>query len=107
MENTIAFYQQCIKTLLQEYENLQTNYSHAEIVLDDERSRYLVVWIGWMQSKRIYHTAIHIEIREQKIIIECNDTERMLATELVEQGIPREKIHLGFVSPEGLSCCAA
>lgn len=100
MENAITFYQQCIKTLLQRYEALKTNYSHAEVIFDDERYRYLVVWVGWMKSKRIYQTAIHIEICHQEIVIQCNDTEDLLVTELIELGIPQEKIRLGFVSPE-------
>ena len=100
MENTIAFYQRCIKTLLSRYEALHTDYSHAEVIFDDERCRYLVVWIGWMKSKRIYQGAIHIEICEQEIVIERNDTEDLLVTELTDMGIPQDKIRLGFVSPE-------
>ena len=100
MENTIVFYQQCIKSLLRRYEALKTNYSRAEAIFDDEHGRYLVVWIGWMKSKRIYQSAIHIEICEHEIVIQCNDTEDLLVTELVEMGIPQEKIRLGFVSPE-------
>ncbi len=100
MENTITFYQQCIKTLLRRYEALKTNYSHAEVIFDDERYRYLVVWVGWMKSKRIYQSTIHIEICDQEIVIQCNDTEDLLVTELIEMGIPQEKIRLGFISPE-------
>ena len=100
MENAITFYQHCIKTLLRRYETLQTDYSHAEVIFDDERCRYLVVWIGWMTSKRIYQCAIHIEICEQEIVIQCNDTEELLVTELIDMGIPQDKIRLGFVSPE-------
>lgn len=100
MENSVAFYQQCIKTLLRRYEGLNTNYSRAEVIFDDENCRYLVVWIGWMKSKRIYQSAIHIEICEQEILIQCNDTEDLLVTELIEMGVPQEKIRLGFVSPE-------
>ncbi len=100
MEKEIAFYQQCIKTLLSEYEPLQSEGSHVEVICDDERMRYLALWVGWWKSKRIHQCAIHIDICDDLIVIQCNDTEDLIATELVEMGIPREKIRLGFLPPE-------
>lgn len=100
MEKDIAFYQQCIKTLLGEYEPLQSEGSHVEVIFDDERMRYMALWVGWWKSKRIHQCAIHIDICDHIIVIQCNDTEDLIATELAEMGIPRENIRLGFLPPE-------
>jgi hypothetical protein len=43
---------------------------------------------------------VHIDICDEIVIIQCNDTEDLIATELVEMGIPRERIVLGFLPPE-------
>lgn len=100
MEETVTFYQECIKKLLTEYEGLHSRGSQVELIFDDDRMRYLAVWVGWWKSKRIYQCAVHIDICDDGVIIQCNDTEDLIATELVEMGIPRERIVLGFLPPE-------
>ena len=100
MESTIAFYQQCVKTLLSHYESLHTQWSHVELLCDDERMRYMAIRVGWLKQKRIHLCLVHIDICDDTIMIQCNNTEDMVATELVDMGIPREKIDLGFVPPE-------
>ncbi len=100
MEKSITFYQQCIKTLLTEYEDIQTEDSHMEVLFDDERLRYMAVWVGWWKSKRIHQCTIHIDICDDMVIIQCNDTEDLIGTELANMGIPKEKICLGFLPPE-------
>lgn len=54
MENSVEFYKSSVRKILSEYEQLKTNWSHAELVFDDERRRYLVMRVGWFQGKRIH-----------------------------------------------------
>ena len=100
MEKTVTFYQECIKRLLIEYDGLHSEGSQVELIFDDDRMRYLAVWVGWWKSKRIYQCAVHIDICDGMVVIQCNDTEDLIATELVDMGIPREKIVFGFLPSE-------
>jgi hypothetical protein len=97
MEKTIEFYKNCIKKVLSRYESLKTNDSLIELIFDDERMRYMAVWIGWQKYKRIHQSAVHIDILDDKIVIQYNDTEDLIDSELIDMGIPKEKISLGFI----------
>ena len=100
MDHTVTFYQDCIKRLLSEYESLQTEETDIELIFDDERQRYLVMRVGWVEHKRIHLCLVHIELRNHTIIIQANNTEEQLDDELVEMGIPREDIRLGLLPPD-------
>ena len=62
MENSLAFYQQCIKEVLSEYERLHTEWSKVELLFDDERGHYMVLRVGWFKQKRVHRCLIHIDI---------------------------------------------
>lgn len=100
MDHSIVFYQACIKHLLTTYEELCTDDSTVELLFDDERSHYMVIRVGWYQHKRIHSCLVHIDICQDKIIIQANNTEDMIDDELIEMGIPRDKIGLGFLPPD-------
>lgn len=97
METSITFYQRCIKQLLSEYESLQTDQLSTELIFDDERKHYLVMWMGWNGHKRIHECAIHLNIVDDKIIIQWNDTEELLEDSLVSLGIPKQDIVVGTI----------
>lgn len=99
MESMIPLYQQCIKTLLSQYESPQAEDAAIELICDDERMRYLVLRVGWRDQKRIYLCLLHIDIIDDTVIIQCNNTEDKVASELVQLGIPKDKIGLGFLPP--------
>jgi hypothetical protein len=94
------FYKQCIKQLPTEYEGLQSGDTRTELVFDDGRMRYMVVWIGWEAYKRVHQCAIHIDICDEQVVIQWNDTEDLLDEELINLGIPRERIRLALLPPE-------
>lgn len=100
MENSRQFYQQCVKQLLSEYESLKTEDSHIELIFDDERRHYMAVWLGWQNQKRIHQCAVHIDIHDDLIVIQWNDTEDLLDEELIKMGIPKERICLEVIPPE-------
>lgn len=100
MESMTPFYQQCIKTLLTQYQSLQTEGAEIELLYDDERMHYMALRVGWVNQRRIYQCLLHIDIVGDAIIIQCNNTEELVASELVRMGIPKENIGLGFIPPE-------
>jgi hypothetical protein len=101
MDSTpIDFYQDCIKTLLAEYESLNTDWASIETLFDDQKKRYMVMRVGWNGQKRVHVCLVHIDIQDGMVVIQANNTEDELEDELVERGIPRENICLGLLPPD-------
>ncbi|NET45852.1 MAG: XisI protein [Okeania sp. SIO2B3] len=88
-----------MKKILCEYEDLKDEDSQIELIFDDERMRYMVLWVGWYKYKRIHQCVVHINIVEDRIIIQCNDSEESIVEKLVEMGISQENISLNFIHP--------
>lgn len=94
-------YRQIIQTLLTEYagyKSLNPNIER-ELICDTQRDRYLIVSLGWEETSHVYGCMIHIEIRNEKIWLQRNMTDIDFAEELVELGVPKTDIVLGFHSP--------
>ena len=70
-----------------------------QIVFDTEHDRYLSIDVGWNKKEYVYGTLVHIDIKNDKVWIQRNNTEINLAERLVEQGIPKENIVIGLHSP--------
>ncbi len=60
---------------------------------------YQVLNIGWKDQKRIYGVIIHVDFKDNKIWIQRDGTEIGIANELVEAGVPKQDIVLGFLAP--------
>jgi hypothetical protein len=99
MEKGLDVYKQGIKQVLSAYETLKTNQSEVKLLFDDDRMRYMVMRVGWFNQKHIHLCLVHIDITGDEVIIQCNNTEDMVATKLVKAGIPQNKIRLGFLPP--------
>lgn len=54
--------------------------------------------MGWDGKKYVHGAVIHAEVIEDKIWIHYDGTEDGIANDLIEAGIPRERIVLGFRS---------
>lgn len=99
MEATVALYPTYIKSLLTEFEQFGTEWSQVKTVFDDEQMRYIVMRTGWMGSQRVHRCLLHIEIQEDLVVIQANNTESLIDEQLIGLGIPAEKIRLGFLPP--------
>ena len=71
----------------------------TEIVFDRDRDRYLLLNVGWHDEERMYGCPIHIDIQDGKIWIQRDFTEEGLANQLIELGVPKTDIVLGFRAP--------
>ena len=69
------------------------------LVIDTHRDHYLLIDHGWQGERRIYGTILHLNIADQKIWIQQDGTESGIAPELLQLGVPREQIVLGYKSP--------
>ena len=99
MENSTEFYKRCVKQLLTGYESLTTGDSRIELIFDDERMRYMAVWVGWQKYRRIHQCAVHIDICNGQILIQWNDTEDLIDEMLTDMGIPKTAICLAMIPP--------
>ena len=73
---------------------------HNEVLFDIVNNRYLLLSIGWSKGKRIHYAVMHIDIINQQVWIQANNTDRLIAEELVEAGIPATDIVLDLQPPE-------
>ncbi|MFQ5630480.1 MAG: XisI protein [bacterium] len=98
----IENYRQMIRKILLEHTKIP--YAHGDIrlepVLDSESDRYLLMIVGRNNHRRVHGCLVHIDIIDGKIWIQRDGTEYGIANELVEAGVPKNHIVLGFRSPE-------
>jgi hypothetical protein len=95
-------YRQIIRQVLKPY----TNITYANVnaknrqIFDRETDRYLILSKGWSGQHHLHSCLIHIEIINDKVWIQLDNTEDGIAEELILTGIPKEDIVLGFHEPE-------
>ena len=102
-----------LETKLEHYRNIVTQIfknhaqykpSHGEIesltLGDAIADNYLLLDTGWDRTGRVHAVVFHLRIVGEKILIESDGTEKGIALELLELGVPREDIVLGFIRPK-------
>ena len=95
--DTLTHYQRAIKTVLTEYLLfIPHDQLVTKLLFDDERSSYALFSVGRIEHHYIHETIIHVEIVDGKVWIQYDGTEEGIAEDLVNQGIPRDQIVLGF-----------
>ncbi len=94
-------YRELVQNIISQHAHEQSDEhgETAEIVFDTERDRYLLLYVGWRDEDRMHGCPIHIDIKDGKIWIQRDFTEEGLATKLVEFGVPKTDIVLGFRAP--------
>ncbi len=91
-------YSELIENFLKEKAKLYESVP-IETICDREKNHYLLVQIGWIDNRWIYGCLLHLDIINGKIYIQQNNTEMSIANDLVELGVPKTDIILGFQSP--------
>lgn len=95
-------YRQLIREILTNHTKIP--YAHGDIkfetVFDTESDRYLLMILGRHNRRYEHGCLIHVDIINDKIWIQRDGTEVGVANELVEAGVSKNEIVLGFKSPE-------
>lgn len=95
-------YREIVEKILSQYAGIR--YANADLtnesVFDRESNRYLIVSYGWQGVRQLHGTLIHVDISDGKVWVHRDGTEYGVANELVEAGIPKDHIVLGFHSPQ-------
>lgn len=100
--DSLSVYQSAILSLLKAYAAIKpANMPEVEqeILADLERNHFALIRIGWAEGKFVYHSIMHFDIKDGKIWLQRNWTDRDLAEELVEKGVKRSDIVIGFIPP--------
>ncbi|MEM6699994.1 MAG: element excision factor XisI family protein [Bacteroidota bacterium] len=97
-------YQNVIKNLASEVAALmptEENNFQTFKIFDDESSQYLIYTSGWVDGHRDYGCFFHMHITENdKVYIEHDGTDLVLADQLVEQGVEQSDIVLAWHAPD-------
>ena len=96
----IKNYQQLIVALLTSHVSTYTGNQgelQDQLICDYESNNFQLVTVGWANNKYHYIVNYHFMIKPSgKVWLMVNNKDSRIAEELVEQGIPRMDIVLGF-----------
>jgi len=100
MDN-IKLYKEIVEALILELAQYKPSHGdiEAEAVIDQERGHYEVLHVGWQDDKRVHGSVLHIDVIDGKVWIQYDGTSLNVAEELVNKGVPRDEIVLGFRPP--------
>jgi hypothetical protein len=91
-------YREIIRRLIEEYASYKPSHGQigTEAIIDPQKDHYEVMHVGWDDDCRVHGCVIHIDIIDGKVWVQYDGTNRPVAEALLEAGIPREDIVLGF-----------
>jgi XisI protein len=68
-------------------------------IIDRDGNHFQLMVVGWDKGRFACDIILHFDIKGDKVWIQRNNTELMVGDELVERGIPKDHIVLGYKSP--------
>jgi len=96
--DTLESYRKIVQSLLTAYAAIPIANGTIDCyrVFDPKQDHYQVMNVGWDGHRRVYGCVLHLDIKKGKIWIEQNMTEMRVAQELVDRGVAKDDIVLGF-----------
>ena len=80
-----------------ERNNSLGNSLEYHAVADTTRHHYQLICMGWLGNKFVYSLLFHLDIKpDGKVWIQQNNTEMLIGQELVERGVQKSDIVIGF-----------
>lgn len=70
------------------------------IMIDRERNSFQLLSVGWNGNRYIFGPLFHFDIIDDKVWMQCNNTEWEVVDYLMAHGVDRQDIVLGFVPPQ-------
>src|SRR4051812_1879444 len=93
---------QLIERILVEYAKVP--YSHGDVrlqtVFDRDQDHYLLMLVGWEGVRRVHGCLVQVDIIAGKFWIQRDGTEYSIGQELLDAGVPKDRIVLAFRSLE-------
>ena len=96
-----AKYRDLVIKLIHKYGQYKPRYGDIEVqkIFDREGDHYQLMNVGWHGNRRLRGCVLQIDIKNEKIWIQHDGTEIGVANELVEWGVPKKDIILGYHAP--------
>jgi len=79
--------------------NDSNNPIDFQIIADTQRKRYQLISIGWQDKHQFHGCIFHLDIINEKVWIQRNNTDSLIADDLISMGIPKHDIVLGVIHP--------
>ena len=103
MADALKQYEQILLDTLNDYAAMFNQHDdglEATVVADREGKHYQLLNSGWRKGDYQFYVVFHFDIKEDKVWVQENRTDVLIAQELTERGIPKDKIVLGLQAPE-------
>lgn len=94
MDN-LEFYRQTIETVLRKYAEISSFCGTIEQHLTVDRDHLMLFNVSWLEKRRVHGCVTYVQIIDDKIWIQRDG----ITGELVEAGISKDKMVLGFQPP--------
>lgn len=69
----------------------------SKLFVGEDKKQFILLYIGWQDKRYLHHFLFNIEIIGDKVWVHEDATDISIADKLIERGIPKEDIVLGFV----------
>ena len=98
MDKKIKKYQRILETFLSEEANSKTIPEiEFQVVADERNNHFQLVETGWYDKRFIHSVIFHFHIKpDGKVWLLANNTDMLVAEDLVKRGVPASDIVLGF-----------
>ena len=71
----------------------------SQVLIDKENNHFQLISMGWHSRGYTYTIVFHFDIIGDKIWIQQNNTDVLIADELMQHGVDKNDIILGFIEP--------
>jgi aspartyl-tRNA synthetase len=94
----LTHYREILSRIVHDYASGKISHGKidSEAIIDREHDHYEVMLVGWDKQRRVHGSVVHLDIRDGKIWLQYDGTNRSVAEELLEAGVPKEDIVLAF-----------
>lgn len=95
----IEKYHCAMVSLLEDYQAYLKNAKTAthQILIDEKQRHYQLLAMGWEGQRYFFQVLFHFDIVGDKIWLRQNDTEWKIVDELIEKGVDKNDIIIGYV----------
>jgi hypothetical protein len=96
-------YRQIVKQIIEDIgirKNKPNRPIRYQVIADESTGNYLLIRNGWRGTNRFYANLIHIEVTsDAKVLLHQDNTDLIIADELIDAGIAERDITLTFNVP--------
>jgi hypothetical protein len=88
-----------VKLVIQKYARFKPSHGDVRLdtVFDEANDRYALMQVGWDRGRRVRGNLIYVTLGEDKVWIEYDGMEQGITQDLIDAGIPQERIVLAFL----------